>query len=96
VFDGEPAPPEKGHSRCPMFGLCLLWPLSPISAAAALLYRRKTVHPKTALMYTASSSEAKYRPTVVVMSELLPDCLGLYDLYVTAATALSVTDNNNK
>jgi len=26
VFDGEPAPPEKGHSPNPIFAPCLLWP----------------------------------------------------------------------
>jgi len=25
VFDGDPAPPEKGHSLHPIFGPCLLW-----------------------------------------------------------------------
>jgi len=36
VFDGEPAIHKKGHSH-PIFGLCLLWPWSPISATAELL-----------------------------------------------------------
>jgi len=41
VLDGDPAPPRKGHS-CPpprLFGRCLLWPRSPISATAELLLR---------------------------------------------------------
>jgi len=39
VLDGDPAPPQKGHSSLyPLFGLCLMWPWSPISAAAELLF----------------------------------------------------------
>jgi len=38
VLDGDPAPPPpKGAQQPPLFGLCLLWPRSPISAAAELL-----------------------------------------------------------
>jgi len=37
VLDGEPAPPRKGHSSLPLFGPCLLWPWSAISATAELL-----------------------------------------------------------
>jgi len=38
VLDGDPAPPRKGHSSpTPLFGPCLLWPRSPISATAELL-----------------------------------------------------------
>ena len=38
VLDGDPAPPRKGHSSPPLFGPCLLWPRSPISATAELLF----------------------------------------------------------
>ena len=38
VLDGDRAPPpRKGHSSLPLFGPCLLWPRSPISATAELL-----------------------------------------------------------
>jgi len=37
VLDGVPVP-AKGHSSPPLFGPCLLWPLSPISATAELLF----------------------------------------------------------
>ena len=37
VLDGVPAPP-KGNSSPPIFGRCLLWPRSPISATAELLF----------------------------------------------------------
>jgi len=37
VLDGVPAP-AKGAQQPPLFGPCLLWPLSPISAAAELLF----------------------------------------------------------
>jgi len=32
-----PSSPQKGHSIPPLFGPCLLWPRSPISASAELL-----------------------------------------------------------
>ena len=37
VLDGIPAP-AKGAQQPPFFGSCLLWPRSPISATAELLY----------------------------------------------------------
>jgi len=37
VLDGVLAP-AKGAQQPPLFGRCLLWPRSPISAAAELLY----------------------------------------------------------
>jgi len=33
-----PSAPRKGHSTPPLLGPCLLWPRSPISAAAELLF----------------------------------------------------------
>ena len=40
VLDGVPALPRMGHSSPPrIFGSCLLWPRSPISATAELLLR---------------------------------------------------------
>jgi len=33
----DPSSPPKGHSSPPIFGSCLLWPRSPISATAELL-----------------------------------------------------------
>ena len=39
VFDGDPATPEKrAHPPHPIFGPCRLWPRSPISAIAELLW----------------------------------------------------------
>ena len=38
VLDGDPALPQKGHSSPHLFGPCLLWPRSPISATAELLF----------------------------------------------------------
>jgi len=38
VLDGEPPPPWKELSSPPSFGPCLLWPRSPISATAELLF----------------------------------------------------------
>jgi len=40
VLDGDPVPPRKGHISPPLFGPCLLWPRSPISATAELLFNR--------------------------------------------------------
>jgi len=37
VLDGVPTP-AKGAQYPPLFGSCLLWPRSPISASAELLY----------------------------------------------------------
>jgi len=38
VLDGVPAPRERGTAASPLFGPCLLWPQSPISATAELLF----------------------------------------------------------
>ena len=38
VLDGDQAPPRKGHSSPRLFGPCLLWPQSPISATDELLF----------------------------------------------------------
>jgi len=39
VLDGDPAPPAKGAQHpSPLFGRCLLWPWSLISATAELLF----------------------------------------------------------
>ena len=38
VLDGVPAP-VKGAQQPPIFGPCLLWPWSPISATAELLIK---------------------------------------------------------
>jgi len=38
VLDGDPAPPVKAAQQPPpLFGPCLMWPRSPISATAELL-----------------------------------------------------------
>ena len=37
-----PRSPQKGQSSPPLFGSCLLWPWSPISATAELLYSLQT------------------------------------------------------
>ena len=42
VLDGDPAPPAKGAQQPPLSGRCLLWPRSPISAIAELLYKRSS------------------------------------------------------
>ena len=38
VLDGDPASPPKKGQRPTIFGPCLLWPRSPLSAAAELLF----------------------------------------------------------
>ena len=38
VLDGDPAPTRMGHNSLPVFGPCLLLPLSPISATVEFLY----------------------------------------------------------
>ena len=42
VVDGVPAP-AKGSQQPPLFGPCLLWPRSPISATAEYLYKRSPI-----------------------------------------------------
>jgi len=37
VLDGDSAPLRKGTAATALFGPCLLWPRSPISATAELL-----------------------------------------------------------
>jgi len=40
VLDGDLAPQRKGHSSPPpLYGPCVLWPRSPISATAELLLK---------------------------------------------------------
>ena len=39
VLDGVPAP-AKGEQQPPLFGSCLLWPRSPTSATAELLFMK--------------------------------------------------------
>jgi len=40
VLDGFPALHERGTAPPPLLGACLLWPRSPISATAELLFVR--------------------------------------------------------
>jgi len=42
VLDGVPALHERGTAVPPLFSPCLLWPRSPISATAELLFYRAT------------------------------------------------------
>jgi len=42
VLDGVPTPPKRGIAP-PVFGPCLLWPRSPFSATAELLYMSAAV-----------------------------------------------------
>ena len=39
VLDGDADPRERGTAPLPLFGACLLWPRSPISATAELLLK---------------------------------------------------------
>jgi len=44
VLEEVPALRERGTAALPLFGLCLLWPRSPISATAELLYKRSPLN----------------------------------------------------
>ena len=44
VLDGVPALRERGTAAPHLFGTCLLWPRSPISATAELLSRNCIIH----------------------------------------------------
>ena len=39
VLDGVPAPAKGAQQPPPLFGPCVLWPRSPISATAELLFQ---------------------------------------------------------
>jgi len=58
VLDGVSAP-AKGAQQPPLFGPCLLWPRSPISATAELLYGLVTA---TARTENAGIENTEYRP----------------------------------
>jgi len=51
VLNADPAPSERGTAAPPLFGPCLLWPRSPISATAELLLD-KQVERQTKNSYT--------------------------------------------
>jgi len=56
VLDGNPTPP-KGAQQPPLFGPCLLWPRSSISATAELLFirpHRSTTYVDVACCYQRS------------------------------------------
>jgi len=62
VLDGDPAPaPRKGHSSPPLFGPCLLWPRSPISATAELLLHSS--RQSVAILYTGPPFTLKIAPS---------------------------------
>jgi len=50
VLDGVPAPREGGTAAPPLFGPCLLWPRSPISATAELLFAQLTLLPSPQIL----------------------------------------------
>jgi len=43
VPDGVPAPAKGAQQPPPLFGPCLLWPRSPISTTAELLFSKVTM-----------------------------------------------------
>ena len=54
-------PPQKGHNSFPLFGPCLLWPLSPISTTAELLQiqdRSPQLRPVASLNQSQTHSDA--------------------------------------
>jgi len=61
VLDGVPAP-AKGAQQPPLFGQCLLWPRSPISATAELLF---VIRPRCSSAY-ADASYCHRRSSVMV------------------------------
>jgi len=40
VLNEDPAPPWKTAQQPSLFGPCLLWPQSPVSATAEILYEK--------------------------------------------------------
>ena len=64
VLDGDPAPLRKGHSTDsspPLFGPCLLWPRSPISATAELLFSTPISGATVGLRNAAFENVVKFR-----------------------------------
>ena len=82
VLDGDPTPPRKrGTAASPLFGPCLLWPRSPISAAAELL-----------LLFRLWSSVIKYwipHCTVISRNSICFMCSGVLKILESGTTHLS-------
>jgi len=60
VLDGIPALRERGTASPHLFGLCLLWPRSPISATAELLFFCQ----RTQVVIEITYSSPKYYPVI--------------------------------
>ena len=75
VLDRVPAPhPAKGAQQPPLFGPCPVWPRSPISATAELLFDNVLCLPivsERELMFTFAIC---YRPSVCLSSVCLSVC----------------------
>jgi len=59
LLDGVPAP-AKGAQQPPLFGPCLLWPRSPISATAVLLLEMHTVYTRHRDTYGARTAPLEF------------------------------------
>jgi len=80
VLDEDPAPPPaKEAQQPPLFGPCLLWPLSPISATTELLllkvrYRPLSPFTRCLLHYCASTKAGSSSNTMWPGSRPIPPC----------------------
>jgi len=64
VLDGDPALRERDIAApSPLFGPCLLWPRSPISATDELLFMNHSVHAKMLKLLGTSTGAPPLDPT---------------------------------
>jgi len=70
VLDGVPAP-TKGAQQPPIFGPCLLWPRSPISATAELLLYKFCSSVSISDLEIVFSSQEKLQGTVKFPPKIL-------------------------
>jgi len=78
VLDGDPAPLERGTAPRPLFGPCLLWTRSPISATAELLFfldmgtARRSLMCEGKTFHSTDAHNAWLRPNSITLSDMRP------------------------
>jgi len=74
ALDGDTAPPTKAAQQPPLFGPCLLWPRSPISATAEVLfviYLVSDVHFSNAIWRTCSHVCSTFAQCYIIVSNII-------------------------
>jgi len=76
ALDGDSTAPRKGHSSPPpLFGPCLLWPRSPISATPELLFINGAVKSATLLAHSVFASVSSSSSPSEIKNSALVDKL---------------------